>query len=59
MTISPDYRIEVSRRIKEDFGNGRDYYALNGNRLCEIPRRVIERPSREFLEWHNQSRYLG
>lgn len=59
MTISPDYRIEVSRRIKEDFGNGRDYYALHGNKLREIPEKAIEKPSREFLEWHNQNRYLG
>ncbi|NLW45585.1 MAG: HNH endonuclease [Syntrophomonadaceae bacterium] len=59
MTISLDYRIEVSKRIKEDFGNGRDYYALHGKKLREIPERVIERPGREFLEWHNQNRYLG
>ncbi|MGE5545091.1 MAG: HNH endonuclease [Bacillota bacterium] len=59
MTVSPDFRIEVSRRIKEDFGNGRDYYALHGNKLLEVPQKAIERPSREFLEWHNQNRYLG
>jgi len=59
MTVSPDFRIEVSRRIKEDFGNGRDYYALHGNRLREVPQNNIERPSREFLEWHNQNRFLG
>lgn len=59
MTVSSDFRIEVSRRIKEDFGNGRDYYALRGNKLCEIPKNSIERPSPEFLEWHNQNRYLG
>ncbi|MGI6548587.1 MAG: HNH endonuclease [Syntrophomonadales bacterium] len=59
MTVSPDFHIEVSKKIKEDFGNGRDYYALHGSKLREVPQNTIERPSREFLEWHNQNRYLG
>jgi putative restriction endonuclease len=29
VTISLDYRFDVSRRIKEEFENGRDYYALH------------------------------
>lgn len=27
MTITKDYRVEVSKRIKEDYGNGKEYYA--------------------------------
>jgi HNH endonuclease len=27
VTVTPDYHFEVSRRIKEEFENGRDYYA--------------------------------
>ena len=46
-------RVEVSRRIREEYENGRDYYALRGKRLVEIPESAAERPSREFLEWHN------
>lgn len=30
VTVTPDYHFEVSKRIKEEFENGRDYYALNG-----------------------------
>ncbi len=30
VTVTPELRFEVSRRIKEEFENGRDYYALHG-----------------------------
>jgi putative restriction endonuclease len=30
ITVTPDYRVEVSHRIKEEFDNGKDYYALSG-----------------------------
>ena len=30
IAISNDARFEVSRRLKEDFQNGRHYYALHG-----------------------------
>jgi putative restriction endonuclease len=57
VTVSNDLRIEVSKKIKEEFENGRDYYALDGNTLKVIPREGYERPSRIFLEWHNQNIY--
>jgi putative restriction endonuclease len=59
ITVTGALRVEVSRRIKEDFENGRDYYALHGRQLQVLPKRPVERPSREFLEWHNQHCYLG
>jgi putative restriction endonuclease len=52
MTVTPDYRIEVSKRIREEFDNGREYYALHGGSLI-LPANPAERPAREFLEWHN------
>jgi putative restriction endonuclease len=52
MTVSPDFRIEVSPRIHEEFDNGREYYALHGRPLT-IPENPAERPARDFLEWHN------
>ena len=30
VTVTPDLRFEVSRRIKEEFENGRHYYAMHG-----------------------------
>jgi putative restriction endonuclease len=59
LTVTDDYHVEVSRRIKEDYGNGRDYYALRGKQLLEIPQSVQDRPAREYLRWHNEEVYLG
>jgi len=33
LTVTPEYRIEVSQRIKEEFENGKEYYALHGNSI--------------------------
>ena len=59
ITINEGNIIEVSRRIKDDYGNGKEYYALHGKLLPNIPDRFEERPSREFLLWHNENVYVG
>ena len=59
MTVTEDLHVEVSRRIKEDFHNGEHYYALHGSPLANVPERCIERPSPEFVRWHNEHRFLG
>ena len=58
VTVTPEYRFEVSRRIKEEFENGRDYYALHGSRI-RLPHDIADRPAVESLIWHNEQRYLG
>jgi putative restriction endonuclease len=58
VTVTPEYQFEVSRRIKEEFENGRDYYALHGSRI-RLPHDVEHRPAVESLIWHNEQRYLG
>jgi putative restriction endonuclease len=58
VTVTPELRFEVSRRIKEEFENGRDYYALQGRRV-QVPERAIEHPDGGALRWHNENRYLG
>lgn len=59
LTIAPDYRVEVSKRVKEDFGNGRIYYDYHGQKLCVLPNNVEELPARDYLSWHNENVYLG
>ncbi len=59
LTISTDYRVEVSRRIKEDFENGGNYYTYHGKNLFVLPDADQERPNHQFLEWHNSEVYLG
>jgi len=58
VTVSPDYHFEVSKRIKEEFENGRDYYALHGT-VIRLPEQGADRPSIDALSWHNENRYLG
>lgn len=58
VTVSPDLRVEVSRRLHDDFDNGRDYYALHGREL-RPPATSEHRPSVEFLDWHNANIYRG
>jgi putative restriction endonuclease len=58
VTVTPDHRFHVSRRIKEEFENGRDYYALNGSAI-RLPQRVADHPASEALIWHNEQRYQG
>jgi len=57
LTVTPERRIEVSRRIKEEFENGRDYYRFHGERLIVEPDNPAEKPDLGYLEWHNQCRY--
>ena len=58
VTIAPDLHFEVSRRIKEEFENGRQYYELHGREIA-LPDDSQSRPNRAALEWHNEKRYLG
>lgn len=59
LTVTKDYRVEVSGRIRQEFQNGREYYALHGHQLENIPDDPSERPSAEFLEWHNEHVYVA
>lgn len=55
LTITPEtYRVKVSKRIKEEFQNGRHYYALDNQPLEVLPDQANARPAREFLEWHQR-----
>jgi len=59
ITINEDNIVEVSKHIKEDYGNGKEYYAFHGKPLLNLPNRINDRPSREFLVWHNENVYVG
>jgi putative restriction endonuclease len=58
VTIDEAFRFSVSSKIKEEFQNGREYYALDGRKL-NVPDRIDWKPSARFLRWHNEQRYLG
>jgi putative restriction endonuclease len=48
----------VSRRLKDDFDNGEPYYPLAGKTIW-LPDREDDHPSREHLEWHADTVFLG
>ncbi len=58
VTITPDLHFEVSRRIRDEFSNGRDYYAMHGREIA-VPEKSEFKPNRDALDWHNQHRFLG
>ncbi len=51
MTVTPDYHVEVSRRIHDDFDNGKEYYRLHGKRLEAFPHRQFEQPGPKLLSF--------
>jgi putative restriction endonuclease len=53
VTVTPQLRIEVSKRIKEEFDNGREYYRLHGQEM-RAPAAIGMHPSSESLVWHNE-----
>jgi putative restriction endonuclease len=53
VTVSPDLEVIVSKRIKEEWFNGKAYYSLHGKQLASIPRDNSSRPLGTFLDWHN------
>jgi putative restriction endonuclease len=57
ITVTPDLRVLVSKRIREEFENGRDYYAHHDKPLRIVPEQALERPDPYFLRWHNEERY--
>jgi putative restriction endonuclease len=58
VTVTPDLHFEVSRRIKEEFENGRHYYELHGKPIS-TPEDALRRPDPEALRWHNEHPYRG
>jgi HNH endonuclease len=54
--VTPDHQFVVSKRLKDDFANGRSYYPLDGQRL-QLPRSAGEHPDRRHLEWHMDARF--
>jgi putative restriction endonuclease len=58
VTVTPDLRFNVSRRIKEEFENGRDYYRMHGQPVTP-PQSALWQPDVSALRWHNDDRFLG
>lgn len=58
VTITDDHRFEVSRRLREDYENGKAYYAMQGQAL-HLPTDRSLAPAQEHLRWHHEHVFLG
>jgi len=58
VTVTPEHRIEISRRLQEDYHNGRSYRDFHG-KVIALPEKRADHPDPEMLAWHNENRYLG
>jgi putative restriction endonuclease len=58
VTVTPELHFEVSGRIREEFENGRHYYALHGHKI-ERPDQEKFWPDKAALTWHNENRFRG
>lgn len=55
LTITPELKVEVSKRIKEEYENGKEYYRFHGGGLYNLPNRLMDKPDVKFIEWHNEN----
>jgi putative restriction endonuclease len=51
ITITKDHKIEVGKRIKEEYENGKEYYQFHGKSLLTLPNKMSDRPSESFIDW--------
>ena len=55
ITVTGNCQIEISRRIKEEFENGKDYYKYHGQSLISLPDNNFDLPDPGYLQWHNEN----
>ncbi|PTQ78684.1 putative restriction endonuclease [Nitrosospira multiformis] len=58
VTVTPELRFEVSRRIREEFDNGKHYYDLHGHQI-QLPSESGQHPNPDALRWHNENCFKG
>jgi putative restriction endonuclease len=51
LAVDPSFKLRVSPSLRDEFGNGEQFYARAGE-VIALPDRNVDRPQREFLEWH-------
>jgi putative restriction endonuclease len=58
VTVTSEHRFEVSRRLREDYSNGRSYYPLHGS-MIQVPAAAPEMPDPQQLSWHSENVFRG
>ena len=57
VTVTTEYTLEVSEKLKGHFQNGKSYYPLHGVAIA-VPKSIGHRPDPTFLRWHNEHKFL-
>jgi putative restriction endonuclease len=57
VTVTPDYKFRVSKRLNDDWQNGKIYYSQDDQRI-NLPTDPTCRPDRQLLEWHADTIFL-
>ena len=57
VSVTPDLRVRVSQRIKEEWFNGKVYYRLDNEPLSVVPLHPSMRPDPDRLDWHYRNRF--
>ncbi len=55
--INQRYELQVSHRLREEWGNGREFYDLAGE-IIRVPQTRANRPDRAAIEWHLDTVFL-
>lgn len=58
VTVSPDYRVRVSPRLRLDYQNGRSYYPFD-DKPIRVPEDERLQPDPGYLAWHRDSVYAA
>jgi putative restriction endonuclease len=58
ITVTPEFEVRVSNRLRLDYANGRCYYPLDRVKVS-LPADAGEAPAVEWLRWHNKEKFLG
>jgi len=58
VTVDGEGRFVVSARLKQDYDNGREYYAMHGRQIA-VPDALALRPREEALAWHREHVFVG
>lgn len=62
VTVTPDYRFLVSKRLREDYKNGLVYYELQRrleNSGLHLPSESKLRPDPALLDWHAREKFVA
>ncbi len=58
LAVDNKHRLLVSPRLRNEFGNGEQFYVRSGQPI-DLPERRGDRPNKAFLEWHVDEVFLA